>query len=346
MSLKTIANTILNILFRIGALEILRRTNRRQLTILNYHRIEYTNPETLAESFEPNISASPQAFNQQMGYLAKHYNIISNEQLLAWILNNEPLPDFPAMITFDDGYLDNFTSAFPVLQRHRLPSLIFLTSGYIGKSEGFFWDVSAYCFAHTKKQYADLPMLGKRSWENATTARSVLNEWIGALKRVNEVDKQFTMTKLPSILDVTIPENAFENIMMSWEQIRDLHSQGISFGAHTVSHPILTRIPLEHAGREIRDSKRQIERELGDRVHSFAYPNGQKDDFTPAIKTLVQQAGFETAFSLIAGSSPLDEVRQNPYSIRRIFISHADTLPRFAAKLAGVSRLRSKAQSY
>jgi peptidoglycan/xylan/chitin deacetylase (PgdA/CDA1 family) len=345
MSAKTIGNTTLNLLFRSGIFDILQKNNRSTLTVLNYHRIE-GKKEAVSKSFQPNISASPQVFDDQMMYLASNYNVISEEHFLDWMQNKASLPDFPALITFDDGYHDNLTNALPILKKYNYPAIIFLASGFIGKNKGFYWDKSAYCFANTKKKYATLPILGKKVWDNEPASKLVLGEWVEILKRVSESEKQSAMKALPSILEVEIPENLFGNVMLSWEEARNMQAHGISFGAHTVSHPILTRVPLEQAEYEIAESKNQIEGKLGIAVRTFAYPNGQKQDISPEVIHAVKRAGFQAAFSLIAGPSPFDEVQREPFSIRRIFIGQADTLPRFAAKLAGISRIMKKKQIY
>lgn len=346
MSSKTIANTALNLLFRSKTLDILQKNNRRKLSILNYHRIEGEEKRDFSKFFKPNISATPQTFDDQMMYLADNYNVISEERLLDWLQNNTPLPDFPVLITFDDGYRDNLTNALPILKKYNHPAIIFLTSGFVGTNKGFYWDKSAYCFANTRKKTATLPILGEKAWDNETAKMPVLSEWVEALKRVSETEKQSAMRDLPFILEVEIPENTFENVMLSWDEARNIQADGIAFGAHTVTHPILTRVSLEQAEQELIDSKKQIEEKLGGLVKTFAYPNGQERDISPAVIDAVKRAGFQAAFSLIAGPSPFAEVRRDPFSIRRIYIGAADTLPRFAVKLAGGSRLLRKKQTY
>jgi peptidoglycan/xylan/chitin deacetylase (PgdA/CDA1 family) len=345
MAAKIINKAIFDLLFQTKVTDILQRTNRRKLTVLNYHRIEDT--ANLTEiSFRPNISATPQMFDRQMEYLSKHYHVITQGHFLNWLHSGGNLPDFPALITFDDGYRDNLAHALPILKKYDLPATIFLTSGYIGTSKGFYWDVSTYCFANTKKRSAHLPIVGEKAWDDEATSKSVLSEWVETLKRVGEAEKQSAMQALPSILEVEIPENTFENVMLSWEEARSMQTDGITFGAHTVTHPILTRVPLEQAEQELTESKRQIEEKLGRSVETIAYPNGQEQDISPAVIDAAKRAGFQAAFSLIAGPSSLAEVRRDPFSIRRIYIGAADTLPRFAAKLAGGSRLLRKKQTY
>jgi peptidoglycan/xylan/chitin deacetylase (PgdA/CDA1 family) len=116
-------------------------------------------------------------------------------------------------------------------------------------------------------------------------------------------------------------------------------ANGVAMGAHTQSHPILTRVSPERARAEVQGSKARIEAELNQPVTSFAYPNGLPPDFNPTLQTMLPQLGLDAAFTLVSGPARLAEVRREPMAVRRIFIGNRDTLPRFAAKVMGVPRL-------
>jgi len=161
------------------------------------------------------------------------------------------------------------------------------------------------------------------------------------LKSKPEEEKKAVIDRLPDQLNVSIPKDFFRNLMMNWDQVRELQSQGIEFGGHTINHPILTRVPLDIARHEIEGSKAQIEKEIGQSVSSFAYPNGMANDFNPDIENIVARSGYKAAFSLLNGPSVQREVNRNPFAIRRIFISNYHTLPEYAALLNPLNRYRS-----
>jgi peptidoglycan/xylan/chitin deacetylase (PgdA/CDA1 family) len=140
---------------------------------------------------------------------------------------------------------------------------------------------------------------------------------------------------------VAVPHGFFKKLMMNWGQIREMSAGGIEFGAHTLHHPILTRIPLDQVYAEVQGSKSRIEQELGKPVQGFAYPNGQAPDFNGSVRSNVADAGIRAAFTLINGPSSLREVRRDPYAIRRIFISHRHSLSEYALRLSPVNRYRS-----
>jgi peptidoglycan/xylan/chitin deacetylase (PgdA/CDA1 family) len=146
---------------------------------------------------------------------------------------------------------------------------------------------------------------------------------------------------LPELLGVSIPEGFFKKLMMNWDQVREMQKGGIEFGAHTMHHPILTRISLDEVRAEVEGSKFRIEKELGEQVLSFAYPNGQSSDLNDKIEKIVADSGIRVAFTLLNGPSSQDEVKRNPFAIRRIFISYKHSLPEYAALLSPINRYRS-----
>ena len=329
---------LLNFLFRLGLFDVLHYANLRRLTVLCYHRIE--DPTHLDfDTFKPNVSATPEAFAEQINFISRRFNVISIDQLRAWLAGEARLPRYPALITFDDGYHDNFVNAYPVLSAANVPSVIFLATDYINATTPFYWDLAAYCFHHTAYDSVTLPVLGPVQWSTPEQKQTVLVQWLEILKTLSDAEKHQIITDLPVLLDVTVPEDTFAGMFLTWEQVREMAQNGITMGAHTQSHPILTRISLEDATQELQGSKQRIESEIKLPVTSLAYPNGGSSDFNPAIQTSAQELGFDVAFSLIVGPTSRNEARHDPMAIRRIFIGHKDTMPRFAAKVSGFRRL-------
>ncbi|MCP4141841.1 MAG: polysaccharide deacetylase family protein [Chloroflexi bacterium] len=106
-----------------------------------------------------------------------------------------------------------------------------------------------------------------------------------------------------------------------------------------MTHPILTQVSTTQARLEIEGAKKRIEEELSKPVFCFAYPNGQVDDFNVRVTKMVAQAKYQAAYTLVNGPDSYKSVQDAPFEIRRIFISHKDTLPRFAFKVCGINRL-------
>jgi peptidoglycan/xylan/chitin deacetylase (PgdA/CDA1 family) len=325
--------------FESGLVRAGRGLWKNNLTVLNYHRIDDpTRPGF--DTFKPNISARPKDFALQMDYVARWFNVVSMSDVAEWLGGKKTLPAHAALITFDDGYLDNYLSAFPILRERNLPAIIFLTSGHIQQDAPFYWDLIAYCFHQTANDHVTFPDGHEMAWKNEIERDRIALLLIESLKRLPETEKQGWVQRLPSLLNVTIPGGYFQGLMMNWDQIREMQKGGIEFGGHTVHHPILTRVSSAQAEDEIKNSKMRIEEELGPVVKGFAYPNGGRADFNREIERLTAKAGYQAAFSLINGPTSQKEIRQNPFAIRRIFISHKHTLPQFSTLVSGFNRYR------
>ncbi len=334
---RTLSGRSLNLLYRSGVLESMLKAGRTWLTALSYHRVE--DPFRAGfYTYKPNISATPSQFRQQVEYLRAHYNLITCERLACWLRGEQELPPRPAIITFDDGYADNMALALPILQQLAVPATIFLCSGSIGSAVPFVWDYAAYCFSCTRKSRSELPLTGPAEWSDEVTRELVMRQWFQHAKSAQDAEKRKLVEALAKALDVDVPADAFTGLYLNWDQVRELDRSGIEMGAHTVTHPILTSIPLERARQEIMESKSRIEAELGKPVIGFAYPNGGRGDFSPEIMSLLREAGIEVAFTLLSGPTRLRTVASNPLAIRRIFVGYNDTFPRFLAKLAGFAR--------
>ncbi len=330
---------LLNLFYRLRIFDILHRIrNRRKLTVLAYHRINNPYAPNF-DTFTPNVSANPAQFTAQMAYLARRYSVVSIDDVTAWLRGEQSLPDYPALITFDDGYFDNFKYAMPILKKFGFPAIVFLATDYIGKSKPFFWDFAAYCFFHTDKTSATFPLAGELHWHNAESRTLTLVNWLNQLKTISDTEKWAHIHNLPNLLNVAVPDDAFAGTMMTWTQVKEMIANNVAMGAHTMSHPVLTRVSSKQARAEIIGSKACIEAEAGVSVTAFAYPNGLAADFTAGIQRDLASTKIEVAFTLLPGPASFAEIQENTFAIRRIFLSHKDSFPRFVAKLTGLPRM-------
>lgn len=306
-----------------------------QLTALAYHRVH--DPSGF-DFFRPLISASSDAFARQMDIVAEGYNAISIADLLAWMAGNRSLPPNAALITFDDGYRDNLDQALPILQERELPAVLFLSTDYVGRDRPFYWDSATYFFNHTDVAEADLPILGPRSWVSPTR---VCAEWIAAVKRGPQAQREEETARLGEILGVTMADSVGRGDLLTWDEVRTMGSNGFSFGSHTLSHSILTELSATQARRELAESRERIEDELNDSIRSLAYPNGSAADFSLQVEDLARSVGYSAGFTLEPGPARSSEIRARPMAIRRIGVYLPDEHRRFRAKLAGGGRVKS-----
>lgn len=311
---------------------------RDVLTVVCYHRIGDPSSGRF-HGFTPNISASPENFARHIDHLRKHFTPISASELSASLDGRERLPRRPVLVTFDDGYKDNAEVAWPILRNREMPAIVFLATDHISTSHPFLWDFAAYCFHHTESTFADVPLLGPTGLRSQADRSSATENWVMRSKSLPASERWSAADAMRQSLAVVVPDAAFSDLYLSWDDVRRLSSEGLEFGGHTRTHPILTKMPLDEAREEIVGSHKRISTELGRQPVAFAYPNGSRVDFTREHEAAVREGGYSIAFSLEPGPISLAEARQHPMAIRRIYVGANDDMPRFAAKLAGAWQL-------
>lgn len=318
-----------------------QRTQTPRLTILTYHRIGERNTE--GDFYDPQmISASPAGFEWQMAYISSHFTVLSLEDIIERFHAGGPLPVNIAAITFDDGYHDNYSLAYPILRRFNLPATIFLTTGLVGKANGFdnnhtnpmWWDELVFLIATTQTSTVPVPGLGVLRLESAKDRSRAREKLRHQLKSLNDEDRRTQVDDLKRRLSLETHRPPRTPTPLTWEEAREMSRNNISFGAHTHNHPILTRISTEEAKREILLSKKITENELGTPVRLFAYPNGKKGDFDASIQEIIVRSGFDAAVTLIHGSNQLIKNQLDWYALRRIYVG-SDDRSTFMAKVSG-----------
>jgi peptidoglycan/xylan/chitin deacetylase (PgdA/CDA1 family) len=271
----------------------------------------------------------PEVFDRQMRLVARHYVVLPVEELVDR-LRSGAVPRNAVAITFDDGYRDVLTHAAPILARYHLPATVFLATGFIGTGEIPWYDRLATALKTTSASRVSVPfsdeMLPLDTRERRLTALGTLQAW---LKGLAEPEARKALDTLVESLGAGSHDRE-RNAFLRWDEVHALRGLGFRIGAHTVSHPILSRLSLERARAEIIESKRAIEARCGMAPRTFAYPNGSEADYTPEVVELVRGAGFDCAVTTRFG---LNTARTSPWELRRgqPWEHH---LPTFATKLA------------
>jgi hypothetical protein len=129
---------------------------------------------------------------------------------------------------------------------------------------------------------------------------------------------------------------------MTWAQLRALAAEGFDVGAHTRTHPILSRLPLRKLDAEIGGCKEQMEQRLGSHVRHFAYPNGRSEDYTPEVVAAVARAGYLAAVTTLHGGNTPSTPRLELCRIS----ARPEHLARFAQSVSGFEELRLREQSH
>ena len=258
--------------------------------ILMYHRISDTYNE-------PNwLAVSPNNFARQLAYIKREYHPISLTELVTAVRSGS-IPNKAVVITFDDGYKDNFTNAFPLLESMQIPATIFVVTGYIDNQREFWWDeLSNIIMADTViPAELSITVQGRlHSWQTETVeqrlaAHIALQEII---KYQSPVEKDRILAELSQWSGIK-PTVRDEYRTMNHNELQEIaSSKYVELGAHTQNHPILSTLTVNEQHREIVNSRLELEEIIGQTVRTFAYPNG---DFTAETVGILRDAGFESA---------------------------------------------------
>lgn len=263
-----------------------------KLLILNYHRV--------CASFKQNeyLGISASIFEQHVGFLKDNFRIVPMQEGLRLIYTENSKENYAA-INLDDGYMDNYLHAYPVLKKYNVPATIFLITDFIGKDRIFWWDRVFNAVSSIKSGDVDIDI-------GTNIIYSKLNEISEKVKLTNQINK-ILVNKYDDEKErfITALEKRFAPIkeiahcsMLGWKEINEMNKNGIDFGSHTKTHRNLCLLEDNEALEELTYSKKVIEQNLGTENCDFCYPFGAFDE---RIKSLVQRAGFRCARSTLKG---------------------------------------------
>jgi peptidoglycan/xylan/chitin deacetylase (PgdA/CDA1 family) len=291
LDMRQVLKSTAQLLFhRVGGLHLVRRKNRRAARILMYHRF-----------------SDPVSLETQCIYLKQHYELLSMLELSEHLQSGRAFPPNTVVITVDDGYRDFLKVAFPVFSTYNIPVTVFLVTDFLDRKVWLWPDEVKYAFEHTAITTVEIEIVDGRRLSlplNSSVVRQQAARLaIEEAKPLTNRDRLFYVDKLKWQLQVMLPQEAPEHYQpLRWDEVRSLARSGVEFGAHTRTHPILSKM-LDT--RELRDeiigSKKRIEEELSLPVFHFCYPNGRADDINDAVVAVVQDANFRTAVTTEGG---------------------------------------------
>ena len=264
------------------------------LTVLLYHRV-LREPDPLLPH-EPDATL----FDAQLSCLSQVFRILPLEDALSQ-LRAGTLPARALCITFDDGYRDNIEVAVPILRRHGLVATFFIATGFLDGGR-MMHDTVIEATRRLPTQRCDLEWigLGKRSIGDIGSRVALIDEFVRRVKYFPFQERAAACQRFAFEVQDTLPTD----LMMTSRQVRDLAALGMSVGAHTHDHPILTRLSADEASAQIIKGRDVLTAVLGSAPALFAYPNGKPDiDYRPAHVDSVKRAGFSGAVSVSMGSA-------------------------------------------
>ncbi|WP_286234354.1 polysaccharide deacetylase family protein [Thalassotalea sediminis] len=286
--------------------------------VFNYHRIGRAEDCYFDHAI---FSCSTEAFEQHIEILKENFEIINTRQLAKLVEQKQLTNNRYALITFDDGYKDNYTNAFPVLKKHHVPAIFYVATDFVDSNHIPWWDEIAFLLRQSVGQ--DYQLIGTNKVYHL--APENINQTI---QRIMSSAKQLTTHTIDDVLqDVRTQcfkaheslDNKQTKLFMTWKQVKQLAEQGMEIGSHTISHRILSQLDKQEQSKEIIESKLIIEQKIEKSVNSIAYPVGRYFCYNQASFELSIQAGYQIAFNNEPGRHL--EI-SNPFDINRFCVAH------------------------
>ena len=333
MKKKLLANT----LFSLGIpffYKTLIRLRPIQLSILAYHRI-YSPPTDTYPFSDGAISAYPEEFDKQMEVVSNKYNVINFRVLKEIQDAGERLPDNSLIITFDDGYADNYEIALPILQKYNLTATVFVSTGYIGTNTPFWFEKFAYLMKKVPCGPIAISLSSlNHTFEITESSRKEISKKIMLqLKSMPNADRIASLNELDNLFNIHLPADEIEMIKtLTWDQVIKLDKAGIEIGSHTVSHPILSSLNDSEIYKELATSKAQLDENLGKETVSICYPVGGPQYYDDRVKKAAKELGYQYGISYRHGVIK-DMARQSPFDFPRIHVETEINMPHFIANL-------------
>lgn len=272
---------ISNMLQRSGvnAAALARRCD--SLMVLCYHRVLDADDPARSRT-HPAMVTSKHVFEQQMETISREFQPITLHEALDWLNGRTPIPPRAVLVTFDDGWADTYTNAFPVMRYLGIAGVVFLATGFVG-TDNRQWTDAIYESVAARAG----PAVAAREVEQLKSVPSSLR------------------SDFLSSFGLIAPSRLEHSPNLDWPQIKEMAAHGFEFGSHTRTHLILPDEPEEDIVRELQLSADDIAVRLARRPAAFAYPDGRYDARTAR---LVQNAGYAVAFTtdenLVTRQSP------------------------------------------
>ena len=301
---------------------------RPGLLVLGYHRIGSPDGET----FEGVVSADTATFERQIRNLKDHFQLLTLEDVLTLAESGFDLTEPSAMISFDDGYLDNFTEAMPILQSVGAPATFFLPSGFLEHPRPFWWDHVAIVLHQSRCDQLSLdwpvPTTFNFAGSGRAAAQGMIISWF-LEGRIADEAAFLEHLEMQSLVFLDGPSLGRE-LLMNRAQARAMGDAGLGIGSHGRTHRSLSRLLELEQQEELSRSKRDIKTITGHSVEAIAYPFGVAGAFDEALMRRSQAVGYRLGFTFEGGINRPGTT--DAMAVRRINVGFSDSAEMLRAR--------------
>ena len=308
MNIKSLTDPFSAVLYSCGISSFLFGRKSKHIYVLCYHKIR------------------ARIFQKHLGLLEKYLDLISLEEFENIMSEHKELNSNVGLLTFDDGYASFYTEIYPVLRQRRRSALVFLVTDFVDTQDLLWHDALRIATLNNRSSSinlnGDVYSLGDDSYKSYVS----LNRQI---KLLPEEKRREVIKDLREIVKGCEYDDS-EFRLLGWKQIMEMADNGIDFGSHTRTHPILSTVSIEQATDEIKGSKKTLEDRLNRRVSALAYPSGKPHEINDAVVDITRESGFSFAFTTVNGTvAPTD----NPLRLKRVLFFDSQKAPTVSLKM-------------
>jgi peptidoglycan/xylan/chitin deacetylase (PgdA/CDA1 family) len=328
----------------LAAMGYLGRRRVKQISVITYHGV-LPRVYQVEDCFLDDTLVTADVFRRQLRLLKSRYYVLSPQEFRDCLGDDRVLPENALLLTCDDGLLNNVTEMLPILQEEKLSSLFFVTGASIRNPYTMLWYVELYLMlGHSAQPQIQMTLGDSDVRLPLVDTKSRRSGWLQLMNELSHFDDDKRRSLLEEIreqlkllpnwesryLEDPVLRNRY--CVMGLPELKQLVQGGMSFGAHSMSHPIPSQQPEEVLRAEMLSSREVLEKALGQPVWAFAYPFGDEGSVSEREYGVAEQLGFQCAFRNVGG--PLRS-RVRPSALPRIHISADMNLGEFEAHVCG-----------
>jgi peptidoglycan/xylan/chitin deacetylase (PgdA/CDA1 family) len=292
---------------RMGLLPLMGRLRdalRHDLRILAYHRVLDTCDASRFVFDLELVSASVERFEYQMRLLKRRFSPMRFDQVLECLDQGRRLPRRAVLVSFDDGYDDNYRHAFPILRDLRMSAMFFVSTGHIDSGLPYLYDWLVHMVCTTTAGQLSIPELhvDVPLPDGIDARRELAASLLVALKQRSALEQEALVTGLERRW--RLPRAPHPDCTpMSWEQLREMREAGMEIGSHGVNHRMLAKLDDALMREELAQSRRALQSNLGDPALAISYPVGGYGAFDDRVEAAVGEAGYRFGCTYLSGTS-------------------------------------------
>lgn len=288
---------------------------QNRVLILTYHQV------TPSVGYDPlQLKVTVKNFESHMASSRRCFEVISIADFVMQLNQSHLRQTRQIVITFDDGYWDNYAFAAPILHKYELPAIVYLTANYIGIPRNFWWDevediVMGYQASNLE---VDEPIGQQYCLTDERRRVGAIIDLCSRLRKLSVDEREGMLGRLRAYDRLPRREDARP---MTWEEARALTRYGMNIGAHSCNHQALSSLTEADARQEVEQSKRVIDGQLQTEIGHFSYPHDDADYHLQRLseisRRLVLDAGFQSGVTIIRG---VNRVEQDVMALRRLTV--------------------------